>query len=108
MTALAGTWRLAEWTSAPDVTRGLLLLTEDGWFAIHVGGVRVVVAEAGSYDIEGDVVVMTSEVSLDTDAVGTRRPRRWNLRGDVLELHWDGNDTRWHRALDEVVDSMGG
>ena len=109
MAALSGTWRLARWIGGPDGALGLLICTDDGWFAVHVSGAKgAFVAEAGSYDLEDNTVVMTAEVSLDADVVGTRRPRQWQVHGDVLELHWDGADTRWHRALDEVVDSMGG
>lgn len=109
MASVAGTWRLAEWSGGSEAGHGLLILTNDGWYAIHVETANSpVVVEAGSYDLDGESVVMTSEVALDVNTVGVRRPRRWRVHGDVLELEWDGAATRWHRARDEVVDSMGG
>jgi hypothetical protein len=109
MTTVAGTWRLAEWGDASDTPHGLLILTDDGWFAIHVAtSTGPLAVEAGSYDVEGDTAVMTCEVALTTNTVGLRQPRPWRLHGDILELQWDGIATRWHRARDEVVDSMGG
>jgi hypothetical protein len=109
MASLAGTWRLAEWAGESDGVHGLLILTDDGWFSINVANADGPVAvEAGSYDVEGDAAVMTSEVALNVNTVGMRRPRHWRVQGDILELQWDDAATRWHRARDEVVDSMGG
>lgn len=109
MASVAGTWRLAEWANGSDAAHGLLILTADGWYAIHVESSRgPVVVEAGSYDVDGDAAVMTSEVALNANVVGVRRARPWRVHGDVLELTWDAAATRWHRARDEVVDSMGG
>ena len=86
-----------------------MILTDDGWYAIQVAGSRsTAVAEIGSYDLEGDALAMTSEMAPSGTGVGTRRLRRWRALGEVLELEWDDCTTRWHRALDEVVDSMGG
>ena len=109
MAPLVGTWRLVDWPGRMAATQGLMILTEDGWYAVQVAGPRsTVVAEIGSYDLEDDTLAMTSEIAPSGTGVGVRRLRRWGVHGDVLQLHWDGDETRWHRALDEIVDSMGG
>ena len=89
-------------------TQGLLILTDDGWYAIQVAGSKsTVVSEIGSYDLEGDTLAMTSEMTPAGTGVGTRRLRRCRVHGEILDVEWDDTLTRWHRALDEVVDSMG-
>lgn len=149
MESLVGAWRLASWTgTGPDGTvvspvgeaaTGMLLLTEEGWFSVQVGGAdrrhsaaesplsvpddelaemaRTYVAYAGSYEVEEDHVIFTGSVALFPNWVGLRQERAVEFDGDTLILRPPpmsmGDETyefelRWHRLVDEVVDSMGG
>ena len=140
MASVVGTWRLGTWISIGDdgtVTHpmgqsptGILVLTEDGWFAAQGGAgdrrrgaqasqadagddelaawVRAFVAYAGRYEVDGDRMYFTGEVSLFPNVIRVRQVRTWNLEGDTLILRPPGAELHWHRAYNEVVDSMGG
>src|SRR3954447_5083673 len=80
---------------------GLLILTEDGWFSAQGGAgdrrrgaaeqqaeagdgepsawARGYVAYAGRYEVDGDRMFFTGEVSLFPNWVGTRQVRSWAL-----------------------------
>jgi hypothetical protein len=77
---------------------------------------RTYIAYAGNYEVEGDRVIFTGSVALFPNWVGVRQERTWHFEGDVLVLtqppqEIDGTsyvfELRWHRLVDEVVDSMG-
>src|SRR4051794_6616968 len=109
---------------------GLLILTDDGWFSAQGGAggrrrsasdqqldaaddelaawARGYVAYAGRYEGDGDRMYFTGEVSLFPNLIGVRQTRTWKLEGDTLILRPPGQELHWHRAHDEVVDSMGG
>ena len=118
-------------TSHPmgDAPTGILVLTDDGWFSAQ-GGVgdrrrspselqvdagdaelaawaRGYVAYAGRYEVDGDRMYFTGEVSLFPNLIGVRQTRTWKLEGDTLILRPHGQELHWHRASAEVVDSMG-
>jgi len=112
-----------------DTPTGLLILTEDGWFSAQGGAgdrhrsatqlqidaidddlaawARGYVAYAGRYEVDGDRMHFTGEVSLFPNLIGVRQTRTWKLEGDTLILRPPGQELHWHRAAAEVVDSMG-
>src|SRR4051812_32092128 len=85
---------------------GLLILTEDGWFSAQGGAgdrrrgaseqqleasddelaawARGYVAYAGRYEVDGEHIVFTGDVSLFPNWVGSRQMRTWMLDGDTL------------------------
>ena len=108
---------------------GILVLTDDGWFSAQGGTgdrrrataesqadardaelaawARGYVAYAGRYEVDGDRMYFTGEVSLFPNLIGVRQTRTWKLEGDTLILRPPGAELHWHRASTEVVDSMG-
>ena len=112
-----------------DTPTGILVLTDDGWFSAQGGAsdrrrgtrelqvdaaddelaawARGYVAYAGRYEVDGDHMYFTGEVSLFPNLVGVRQVRSWKLEGDTLIVRPPGQELHWHRASTEVVDSMG-
>jgi hypothetical protein len=112
-----------------DTPTGILILTDDGWFSAQGGAgdrrrsatqlqadaieddlaswARGYVAYAGRYEVDGDHMHFTGEVSLFPNLIGVRQTRAWKLEGDTLILRPPGQELHWHRAVAEVVDSMG-
>ena len=113
-----------------DTPTGMLILTDDGWFSAQGGAgdrrrsaaelqvnadddelaawARGYVAYAGRYEVDGDHMYFTGEVSLFPNLIGVRQERTWKLEGDTLILRPAGQELHWHRATNEIVDSMGG
>jgi hypothetical protein len=101
---LVGTWRLESWTARNqdgavlnplgEHATGLAIITADGWLSVHLTGEEPVqvapgqgvtyLGYAGPYQLVGDQLVTTVEISSIPAWVGTEQVRDVALAGDTV------------------------
>ena len=101
---LVGTWRFESWTARNEdgavsnllgeQATGLAIITADGWLSAHLTGKEPVqvapnqavtyLGYAGPYQVVGDQVATTVEISSIPDWVGTEQVRDVELAGDTV------------------------
>jgi Lipocalin-like domain len=101
---LVGTWRFESWTArnedgavsnlSGEHATGLAIITAHGWLSVHLTGNEPVqvapnqavtyLGYAGPYQMVGDQVVTTVEISSIPDWVGTEQVRNVELAADTV------------------------